>query len=55
MTAKGNNDIREEVSLTLSQNNIAIFGMKEVGQSLEDLFLEMTQTENVTQNEEEEE
>lgn len=55
VTAKGNNDIREEVSLTLSQNNIAIFGMKEVGQSLEDLFLEMTQTENVTQNEEEEE
>ncbi|MCR5545049.1 MAG: ABC transporter ATP-binding protein [Lachnospiraceae bacterium] len=56
VTAKGNEDIRESVSLALSQNGIAIFGMKELGQSLEDLFLEMTQEdEEETMNKEEEE
>ena len=45
VTAKGNKDIREDVSLALSSHQIPIFGMKEVGQSLEDLFIEMTQNE----------
>ena len=45
VTAKGNEDVREAVSMALSQNGISIFGMKEIGQSLEDLFIEMTQNE----------
>lgn len=48
VTAKGNADIREEVSLALSSHQIPIFGMKEIGQSLEDLFIEMTQNDRET-------
>ncbi|MCR4674474.1 MAG: ABC transporter ATP-binding protein [Lachnospiraceae bacterium] len=55
VSAKGNEDIREEVSLALSQNGVAIFGMKELGQSLEDLFLEMTQQDEAEENKEDEE
>lgn len=46
VVAKDKDDIRGEVSMTLTEQKIAIYEMKEVGQSLEDVFLEMTTEEN---------
>lgn len=40
-----NDDIREEISFTLSAAGIAIFAMKEETQSLEDIFIELTERE----------
>lgn len=46
VTAKGKEDIREEISLSLSKAGIAIFAMKENTQSLEDVFIELTEKED---------
>ena len=46
VTAKGREDIREEISLSLSKAGIAIFAMKENTQSLEDVFIELTEKED---------
>lgn len=43
--AAGKDDIREDVSLTLSKAGIAIFAMNENTQSLEDIFIELTEKE----------
>ena len=40
--AKGNRDIREEVSLALSKEGVIILSMQEAKQSLEDVFLALT-------------
>lgn len=41
----GDADIRKELSLALSKNNIPILSMNRVEKSLEDIFLELTQKE----------
>ena len=43
---KGSNDIREQVSLTLAKQGCIILGMKTDSLSLEDIFLELTGSEN---------
>ncbi len=42
-------DIREEVSLAFTEEKIAIYEMKLLGQSLEDIFLELTNQEGETE------
>lgn len=46
VTAKGEKDIREEISLQLSSRGMIIFSMVENTQSLEDIFIELTDKED---------
>lgn len=53
VTADSHEDIRAEVSTVLAGAGFAIFEMKEVGQSLEDVFLQMTADTYATEENEE--
>ncbi|MBR6281527.1 MAG: hypothetical protein IKR14_03385, partial [Lachnospiraceae bacterium] len=53
VTADSHEDIRAEVSTVLAGAGFAIFEMKEVGQSLEDVFLQMTADTYATEETEE--
>ena len=50
VTAKGREDIREDISLSLSKAGIIIFAMKENTQSLEDVFIELTERRRTKNN-----
>ena len=45
VSSNGGDDMREQISLSLSQKGIAIFEMKENSQTLEDIFIELTEKE----------
>jgi ABC-2 type transport system ATP-binding protein len=55
ITADSHEDIRAQVSTALASAGFAIFEMKEVGQSLEDVFLQMTADTYASEPEEENE
>lgn len=49
IVADGKADVREAVSLALTEKKIAIYEMKELGQSLEEIFLELTSQKGETE------
>ena len=52
VSAKDGEDIREALSFKLSENRIAVIGMEKKERSLEDIFLELTESDEAAKEEE---
>ncbi len=52
VSAKDGADVREELSFKLSENRIAVIGMEKKERSLEDIFLELTESDEAAKEEE---
>ncbi|MBR1649726.1 MAG: ATP-binding cassette domain-containing protein [Lachnospiraceae bacterium] len=52
VSAKDGADVREELSFKLSENRIAVIGMEKKERSLEDIFLELTESNEAAKEEE---